>query len=282
MHTGFNVADLTLLLAQQVAEQSLSLPMLPAVANEVLALTQTETTDAARLSQVMHRDPALASNVLRVANSAAFVGQVPCASLQQAVSRLGLQRVTEIALALAVKGSVFGKKRHAQLFAGIWKHSVVTAFFTKEIARTRRRNVEISFMCGLLHDLGQAVLLSTAEQLLPNETFTAADLSGGLHAQHGAAGALLGRHWALPEQIVEAIEHHHDFSKATKFQEMAMTVCLADLLAHLVADPDAPAPKTSESLRQHPVLQGLNLYQDQLDALLGKAPMALLAAEGMQ
>lgn len=109
MHTGFNVADLTLLLAQQVAEQSLSLPMLPAVANEVLALTQAETTDAARLSQVMHRDPALASNVLRVANSAAFVGQVPCASLQQAVSRLGLQRVTEIALALAVKGSVFGK-----------------------------------------------------------------------------------------------------------------------------------------------------------------------------
>ena len=282
MHTGPLAKDLTVLLARQVAEHQLALPLLPSVAAEVLGLAQLEATDAARLSHVMHRDPTLASSVLRVANSAAFSGQVPCASLQQAISRLGLQRVTEIALAIAVRGAVFVNKRHGEQFAQLWRHSVVTAFFAKEIARARRRNVETAFLCGLLHDIGQAILLTTAERLLPDGLVLGEDLTQGLHEQHGGAGGLLARHWQLPEPIAESIEHHHGYEQAPKFAELAMTVCLADLLAHQAAEQGAQLPLASEPIRNHAVLQGLNLYPDQLDALFAKAPQALLAAEGLQ
>src|SRR5688572_33207290 len=88
-------SDLSRLFARQMAEQQLELPTMPGTASEVMQLCQEETTDAARLSAVIHRDQTIASNVLRVANSAVHAGQVPCVSLQQAVSRLGQQLITD-------------------------------------------------------------------------------------------------------------------------------------------------------------------------------------------
>jgi hypothetical protein len=47
----------------------------------------------------------------------AYAGQVACASLQQAVSRLGMQLITEIAMAVSVRGRMFGNPKCAELLA---------------------------------------------------------------------------------------------------------------------------------------------------------------------
>jgi len=84
--------------ARAIASGDLELPPLPATVAEVLSARQTDTIDAVRLSAIIHRDPALAASILRVANSAAYVGQEQSRVLQQAISRLGLRHVTEIAM----------------------------------------------------------------------------------------------------------------------------------------------------------------------------------------
>ena len=63
---------------------------------------------------------------------------------------------------------------------------------------------------------------------------------------------------------------------------MAMTVHLADALAYHVMPSVLATPATEDQLRQHPVLVSLNLYPDQLDALLKMKERALLVTEGMQ
>lgn len=258
--------------------------MMPGTATEVLELCQQEGADAARLSAVLHRDPTIASHVLRVANSAAFAGQVGCASLQQAVARLGMQRITEIAMAVSVRGSLFGNPLCAQLLAELWRHSVVTAFYTKEIARLRRRNVEIAFLCGLLHDIGKAVLLHNLPAVLGGEA-TALDQQTLVEAvleQHVAAGLQLAVAWRLPDQVAEAIGNHHEPAAAAHFQDLAATVALADLLGHEAAPgPFGAAPDLAE-LRRHPLLLTLNLYPDQLDGLLQQRERAVQLAEGMR
>lgn len=276
--------DLSRVFARQIADGKLSLPTMPGTAAEVMALSQQDSTDAAKLSAVIHKDQTIASSVLRVANSAAYAGQVPCASLQQAVSRLGLQLITEIATAVSVRGRVFGNPKCAELLAALWKHSVLTGFYTKEIARTRRRNVEVAFLCGLLHDLGKAVLLDNVDRVLGAQEFMVptAELLAAVHEQHLAAGALLAKQWRLPEQIAEAIACHHDYGSAQHFQDMAMMVCLADLLSHHIAPGPFGAAPSAEALAAHPVLEGLNLYQDQLQALLNLRERALLVTEGMR
>lgn len=281
-----NVAtvDLPALFAQRLASQQLELPMLPGVAAEVLSLTQLDSTDAARLSSVIHRDQTLASNVLRVANSPSYAGQVPIASLQQAVSRLGLQLITEIAMAVSVRAKVFGKPGTVELLGQLWRHSVLVGFYTKEIARMRRRNVEIAFLCGLLHDIGKAVLLNDLDQMCDggDAKWNIGDLAVALHEHHGAAGAMLAQQWRMPDQITEAIICHHDYAAATRFQDTAMTVALADLLAHQLSPNDLDVFHCGAVLRDHPLLAALNLYQDQLDQLLAKGGHALAVAEGMR
>ena len=277
-------SDLSRLFARQIAERRLDLPPMPATASEVMALCQQETTDAARLSAVIHRDQTIASNVLRVANSAAHVGQVPCSSLQQACSRLGLQLITEIATAVAVRGRMFSNARCAELLAALWKHSVLTGFYCKEIARQRRRNVEIAFLCGLLHDIGKAVLLNGLDRVVAkgDPPIPTSELLGAVDAQHVAAGALLAREWKLPDQIAEAMQCHHDPAAATRFQDLAMTVTFADLLSHHVAPSMLAEPPTEEQLQRHPVLAALNLYADQVGDLLRMKDRALLVTEGMR
>lgn len=282
METG--TSDLSRVFARQIADRKIELPPMPATASEVMSLCQQETTDAAKLSAVIHRDQTIASNVLRVANSAAYAGQVACSSLQQAVSRLGMQLITEIAMAVSVRGRMFANKTCAELLAVLWKHSVLTGFYTKEIARLRRRNVEIAFLGGLLHDVGKSVLLNNVDKVIgKNElTLPVAYLLDAVNDQHVAAGVLLAKEWKLPDQIAEAILGHHDITAAKHFADMAMTVALADALAHFVAPSQLATPPTEEQLRQHPVLVGLNLYADQLDALLKMRDRALLVTEGMR
>jgi putative nucleotidyltransferase with HDIG domain len=277
-------SELSRLFAKQIADRKLSVPTMPGTAAEVLQLCQSETTDAAKLSAVIHRDQAIASHVLRVANSVAYAGQVAVASLQQAVSRLGMQLIVEIATAVAVRGRMFGNPTCAELLQALWQHSVLTGFYTKEIARLRRRNVEIAFLCGLLHDIGKAVLLDNVDRVLGKGQLgvPVADLLAAVHDQHLAAGLLLAREWKLPDQIVEAMQFHHDPAGAKNYSDLAMTVCLADQLAHL-AKKSVFAPELAEDdLRQHPVLAGLNLYPDQFDGLLAQRERALQVTESMQ
>ena len=107
-------------------------------------------------------------------------------------------------------------------------------------------------------------------------------LLNAVHEQHVEAGALLASEWKLPEQIAEAIGHHHEYVTAPRFADMAMTVCLADQLSHLVAPgPFGKAPD-EEELRAHPVLEGLNLYPDQLEELINKRDRALLVTESLR
>ena len=259
----------------------LDLPMLPTVAMEVLSLCRGEETDAARLAEVLHRDQALAGNVLRVANSAAFAPKVPIASLQQAISRMGMNQVSEIALAVTVRGKLFGAEQHAGLLERIWVHSVASGFFAKEIARLRRKNVETAFLCGLLHDVGKAVLLANLDLLCPNgeEATDPEHLDLLLEEHHPQAGAALTAAWQLPPVICEAVRWHHVPEEAEEHREGALITHLADLLANYAIPSERQV--TEEEIRGCEVLVMLNIYPEELDDLLALADQAVQIAEGV-
>jgi putative nucleotidyltransferase with HDIG domain len=270
--------------ARAIASGDLELPPLPATVAEVLSSCQTDTIDAARLSAIIHRDPALAASILRVANSAAYVGQVQCRVLQQAISRLGLRHVTEIAMAVAVRGRLFVNPRCAELLGDLWQHSVLTGFFAKEIARLRRRNVEIAFVCGLLHDVGKAVMLNGVDRVFDDASAEPdlADLVTALREQHMAAGSLLAAEWKLPEQVAEAIAGHHDVTLSSRYPDLACMVRLADRIAYSIRPEPLSSAPTLDELRADEAVVALNVYPDELDGLLAKRDKAMQTAEVMQ
>ena len=77
-------------LQERLATGTLDVPMLPDVVLQIMNLTFSERTDTRQLADLIHRDQALASHILRVANSPAYKPQTPIVSLQQAITRFGI------------------------------------------------------------------------------------------------------------------------------------------------------------------------------------------------
>lgn len=92
--------------AEELAAGELEVPLLPEVATEVLSSTLDDKVTAARLAELIQQDQALAAHLLRVVNAPAFRGSVQIVALQQAIARLGMERIREIALTISLKGTL--------------------------------------------------------------------------------------------------------------------------------------------------------------------------------
>jgi putative nucleotidyltransferase with HDIG domain len=260
-----------------VDEGRLELPLLPDVAAKVLSLTSDERAAATELASILHRDPALAGHVLRVANSAAFGGRVHIVSLQQAVSRLGFRAVSELVLAASVRGRIFRVPGFEDVATAVWRHSAAAGAWAREIARHRRRNVEGSLLCGLLHDIGRPVLLLALSDLekevgepVPREAVLRA-----VDAAHATVGGRLARAWSLPAVVCESVEHHHHPARAPRERDAVLTTALADRLAHHLHGDDGD----EATVRESPLCAELHLYPEDVDALLSKRDLVLAFLE---
>lgn len=256
-------------LQTHVESSELDLPLLPDSATQVLALCFDDDARIERIAEIVQLDPALAANVLHAANSAAYAPRSPIVTLAQAVTRLGLSTLCDVALSVALRGRVFAGAGHAELLQPLWKHSAVSALWAREIARHRRRNVEGAFLVGLLHDVGKPVVLEAASQLARERdaAFGNEEAVAWMDELHASVGERLLTAWELPEWLVASTRYHHEPEAAEEHREEAATACLADLIAHWSVDGDA---EHGETLAAHPVLEDLGVYPEDLEALFSK------------
>jgi len=261
--------------AHRLATGQLSLPMLPRVASQVVALVGNPTTDANRLSELIHRDPALAGQVLRIANSPAYMPRMPIVSLQQAVSRLGLNVVSEIAFAASLQSGVFRVPGYESVLNQLWRHALASGAFAKEIARVRRLNVESAFLCGLLHSVGKPALLQLVNDVAKTNSLRVGPIAliAVLDDLHAVVGVRIAEQWSLPKPVATSIEHHATYAQAGAFRQEAMITFLADRLATHAIEPTRLGG--DGGFRDTPVIADLNLYPDDVAGLLARRERVL-------
>ena len=278
------------LLRRRVADRlgagTIDLPLLPQVASQVLALTSQPRVDALQLSNLIHRDPALAGQVLRIANSPAYMPSMPIVSLQQAVARLGMETVTEIVLAASLQSGTFKVPGYEGALKRLWRHGLASGLFAKEIARLLRSNVESAFLCGLLHAVGKPALLQVVADAQRDQNreqrfrgpVPDGVLRGLLAEFHTGVGLRIATSWALPQPVVNAIAFYASFESASANRREAAVACLADLFA---SDLDDPQPAFEADIRHQPVAAELNLYPEDIGQLLTKRPAVARTVESM-
>jgi HD-like signal output (HDOD) protein len=257
-----------------IRDSDLDLPMLAQAVTEIVEMCNAKETNATQISKVLHGDQSLAGHVLRVSNSPLYRPRTPITSLQQAVTRLGLAQIIEIALAVSLRARVFTSERYMDVVKGLWKCSVATGCFSKEIARLQRHHVESTFLCGLFHNVGKPVVLDALSKLeetngrdLPMETVELA-----LEEYHVRAGGKLVREWNLPPQVAEAVQYHQDYRDAPLFRQVAMTVNLAIELANIVIEKDDELwPQCSEGVSGSEVCGDLGLTAANVKTLMSHA-----------
>ena len=257
------------MLRDRIEGGTLELPVLPEVAAEVVAATGREECDLRALADMVRRDQAMATHFLRVANSPLYLPKSKIVSLQQALARLGISAVREIALLISVKTRTFQVRGFERQLKDQFRHSLGTALYAQEIARMRRHNVEEAFLTGLLHDVGRPVLLQALVDLHKEAGLPAhaPAMEAAATADHARVGSALVAKWSLPASLAGAILFHHAPEDAGVDEKGSMTASLADELAHQTLDAE---PRDDSLLRSHRALDALNLYPEDLEKLLAQ------------
>lgn len=237
------------LLAQITANPHLPSP--PGITFQLLEKINSPRCTIAEISQLISQDPSLCGKILKIVNSSFFGLSRAITSIQVAVSLLGLRRVRSLALSLALPGmqGAAGKKQQSQRF---WKLAVTSAIVARDLAqRLRHPDPDTEMVSALLCDLGililQEVYPEEYAQVL-NEPVDAwikgqcdleEKLLGITHPE--VSSYLLGK-WRLPEELTQAILHHHQPHRApAPVQERAYILYFAHRVAHLQLTVDLAA-----------------------------------------
>lgn len=261
-------------LASAIAAKKIDVPVLPDTTHKVLALTQDPDSDAIQLANVLQSEPTLSGHVICVANSAAYSGASNIVSLQQAITRLGIVEISNIAIAVSLNNKLFKASGYEEHVERIWQHALLTALWSKEVARKQRKNVEAAFLCGLLHSIGKIVILQTIADFRASQESIMGDYDlEVLFSQFQRdISAVITDSWGLPGIIAEAITYHQDFVDAPNHSDVAATVYFSRQLAIHIIDPEQLA---DDMLRQSPALIVLNFYPDEVNELLAHAPAVI-------
>src|ERR1700678_640536 len=183
-----------------------SIAPFPRVCAQLAELTAQQVTDSAQLAKLIQSDPALAGEIMRVANSPAMRPRAAVVSLQQAVSWLGIAEVRNIAMAVMLRGEVFNAPGHEPESEDLWREAWLAGLWAKEIARERHKHVESAFLGALMHRTGAALALKIlsrfeAEQRTAMDARTFADLVVEFEPTFGR---LLMASWRLPGDVQDA------------------------------------------------------------------------------
>ena len=263
-------------LSLRISNNDVDVPLLPEVARKVIMVVNDPESDALQLSKIIQSDQTMAAHILRIANSPAYAPSGSIVSLQQAISRLGMQTMAEVAIAATVNAKMFHAPGFEKRIHTLWNASLMTALWAKEIARLTRRNVEAAFLCGLLHNIGRPMLLQWLSE--SHDELSEEDKLAVEEALFIDANKAVMETWGLPEPVLIGVTQY--IGNLTELPEAGQQVQAAKLMNKWSdAQPEATLNEMPD-LRD--ALAVLRLYQDEIDKLIAKRDEVLSSGEAMQ
>jgi putative nucleotidyltransferase with HDIG domain len=217
------------------------LPTLPVIAMEVNKMLGDDGITISSLSQVIEKDQAIVSKLLRLVNSAFFGLRSKVSSIQEAVVLLGFNTIRNVVLSVSVINSFSGADgMEAFDISEFWKHSIGVAMLGKALSeKTQAGTPDESFLSGLLHDMGKIVQLQVFPDIFKTILSTAHENEFSFYEaekkenymDHSKIGGYLAQKWQLPSHLTDAINRHHLFG-GTSTPDLVMVIHTADIMAH--------------------------------------------------
>ncbi len=258
------------------------LPPMPHVASKAIQLVEDPNVTAPDLTELLSSDTALAARVLKIANSAMFSRQREITTLNQAIMIIGFKALKGIIVAATLRQA---NKNFGKLEQLVWENSMCSAMFATNISKKlKKRFVDEIFLLGLLHSLGQIVLMFNKETAADykrvisvietaSKDFVSAE-DEVLGFSHPLIGALVAKKWNFSAETCQVILHYRDAveAKPESDQDQKTTIVqLAELMSHEAGIGSPPNyPKRREEIERLAVLVGFDakVVKSAIDELL--------------
>ena len=230
-----NLSDLS----QTIVDNVNSLPQFPeniVKIQEMINDPKSEMTDIARQISV---DPALTADLLKIVNSDQYMLARKMHNISEAVKLVGMRGIKNLLYSYGTQKILVGDTGEKK---ALWNHSYKAAYYAFNLAKNFKKDpnlIDDAYVGGILHDMGKIIFANVhpdllakiksfcAERKMSPSTFE--DLCTGMN--HAEIGGMVADKWNFPEQLVHAIQYHHDpLSVVPEERDLVYTVYLANML----------------------------------------------------
>lgn len=208
------VSPAGILTPEDIVRDLRHLPSAPRVLPRLKRLLSDGNSSMGEIVSLIRLDPGIAARVLRMGNSAYFSKGTRCATVDDAVNRVGYDQVYElVSTAVAAEVLVRPLAVYATEADDLWKLSVTCALAAEALANRTGQDRDVAYTVGLLHGLGMVAIDDWASRQRPELRLRSAGFPreateaerAALGFTQAETGAALLRHWDFPQTMTDPV-----------------------------------------------------------------------------
>jgi len=248
---------------QDLIKGSIRLISLPEIFIKINEMVDDPASSASDVGKVISQDPALTARLLKIANSPLYGFPSKIDTVSRSITIIGMRGIRDLVLAsstIEVLSRFSSELIDMQYY---WRHSICCAVYARLLAiQCNALHIEPYFVAGLLHDIGQLIILRKLPEMAREAHLRAADDGLPLFQveqevigfDHASVGAELLRFWRLPANILDAVACHHRPGQAQESPMSAAIVHIANCIAADIHPLVAQDGRQSASPENSPVV----------------------------
>ena len=204
----------------KLGSQLKTIPSIPDIYDKIMKEMQKPESSLQKVGKIIETDIGMSAKILQLVNSSFFGSAKHIESPAQAAVMLGLNVLKSLVLSIHLFEQFKQSNISPQLLNKTWNHGMAVGKLAKNIAvylKLDKKNIDYSFMAGILHDVGKIIMMSEFPETyndIIKETKSEHKAITSLEnkyfkATHAELGAYVLGIWGLQQPIIEAIIFHH-------------------------------------------------------------------------
>jgi putative nucleotidyltransferase with HDIG domain len=227
--------------ALDLVKNNVKISTLPMIYNRLREAINNPRSSLKEIANIISEDQGLAARLLKLANSPFYGFPAKIEKINQAITLIGTQQLTELALGTTVMRLFKDIPKSLVDMESFWHHSIACGVLARILATYRREpNIERFFVSGIMHDIGRLIIYTkkpdtSRESLLhckKSQELLYKVERKAMRFDHTDVGGALLEQWKIPISIVEMVTYHHNPLQAMRFPVDTAIVHVADIIAN--------------------------------------------------
>ncbi len=223
----------------KLIRKNVKLTTLPAIFTRINEIIMKPSSSSHEIAALISKDTSLTARLLKIVNSAFYNYPSRIDSLSQAVSIVGTNQISMLALGIDIVDEFKNIPSGYITMGSFWRHSIACGIIARLIATTRNiQNTERLFVAGMLHDIGRLLVyhytphyaLDILDEARDTDTILSEVEEAYLGGSHTEIGGQLFQLWKFPQSLENAVRYHHKPGNSHNSLEPAI-VHVADITA---------------------------------------------------
>jgi HD-like signal output (HDOD) protein len=212
---------------EAISNDELVLPTMPEVAIRLREEANNQNADAKSIATIIGNDAALTARIIRVANSPLVRGVQTVDDLQMAISRMGINYASNLAIGIAME-QLFQATSEAvdERLRQTWEHSTEVASLSHVLCRHfTKLSPDQATLGGLVHEIGKLPILTWAD----DHDWDAALIDKVCEELHPNLGRMILKAWEFPPELLDVPAQCRQFTRVVPKADYVDVVMVANL-----------------------------------------------------